>query len=112
MAKKILVVDDELDMRTYVTTLLETSGYRPISAKDGIEGLELARKNRPALIILDVMMPKDSGINMYREIRKDPTLKEIPVIMLSGLSRKTFLPFSEGSGRVQRRKDPRTRGLH
>ena len=90
MAKKILVVDDELDMRTYVTTLLETSGYRPIAAKDGVQGLELARKNKPALIILDVMMPKDSGINMYREIRKDPTLKEIPVIMLSGLSRKTF----------------------
>ncbi|MBI4776519.1 MAG: response regulator [Deltaproteobacteria bacterium] len=90
MAKKILVVDDELDMRTYVTTLLETSGFHPIAAKDGVQGLELARKNKPALIILDVMMPMESGINMYRELKKDPSLKDTPVIMLSGLSKKTF----------------------
>jgi two-component system phosphate regulon response regulator PhoB len=90
MAIKVLVVDDELDMRTFITTLLETNGYKPISAVDGREGLEIARRSRPALIILDVMMPKESGINMYRELKQDPALKSIPVIMLSALSRKTF----------------------
>jgi two-component system phosphate regulon response regulator PhoB len=90
MAIKVLVVDDELDMRTFVTTLLETNGYKPISAVDGREGLEVARRSRPSLIILDVMMPKESGINMYRELKQDPALKAIPVIMLSALSRKTF----------------------
>jgi two-component system phosphate regulon response regulator PhoB len=90
MAIKVLVVDDELDMRTFITTLLETNGYKPISAVDGREGLEIARRSRPALIILDVMMPKESGINMYRELKQDPTLKAIPVIMLSALSKKTF----------------------
>jgi len=90
MAIKVLVVDDELDMRTFVTTLLETNGYKPISAVDGREGLEVARRTRPSLIILDVMMPKESGINMYRELKQDPALKAIPVIMLSALSRKTF----------------------
>jgi two-component system phosphate regulon response regulator PhoB len=90
MAKKVLVVDDELDMRTYISTLLETSGFKPLLAEDGIQGLVIARRDKPKLIILDVMMPKESGINMYRELRKDPDLKGIPVIMLSALSRKTF----------------------
>jgi len=90
MAKKVLVVDDELDMRTFVTTLLETSGYKPFAAEDGVRGLEMARKEKPSLIILDVMMPKESGINLYRELKSDPDLKDIPVIMLSALSKKTF----------------------
>ena len=90
MAKKVLVVDDELDMRTYISTLLETSGFKPLLAENGIQGLDMARQDKPKLIILDVMMPKESGINMYRELRKDPDLKGIPVIMLSALSRKTF----------------------
>jgi len=90
LTKKVLVVDDELDMRTFITTLLETNGFKPLSAQDGFQGLEVARKNKPSLIILDVMMPRESGINLYRELRSDPDLKDIPVIMLSALSRKTF----------------------
>ena len=90
MAKKVLVVDDELDMRTFIITLLETSGYKPLSANDGVEGLEIARQKKPALVILDVMMPKESGINMYRELKNDPELRNIPVIMLSALAKKTF----------------------
>jgi len=90
MAKKVLVVDDELDMRTFITTLLETNGFKPLTAQDGFQGLEVARKSKPALIILDIMMPKESGINLYRELRNDPELKDIPVIMLSALSKKTF----------------------
>jgi CheY-like chemotaxis protein len=90
MAKKVLVVDDELDMRTFITTLVETAGYRALSAADGKEGLEIARRKKPSLIVLDVMMPRESGINMYRELKLDPELKHIPVIMVSALSKKTF----------------------
>jgi len=90
MAKKVLVVDDELDMRTFITTLLETNGFKTLAAQDGVQGLEMARKNKPSLIILDVMMPRESGIALYRELKGDPDLKEIPVIMLSALSKKTF----------------------
>jgi two-component system phosphate regulon response regulator PhoB len=90
MAKKVLVVDDELDMRTFITTLLEIEGFKPISAEDGIRGLELAREKKPALIILDIMMPRESGIVMYRDVKNDPDLKAIPVIILSALSKKTF----------------------
>ncbi len=90
MAKRVLVVDDELDMRTFLTTLLETSGYKPLSAVDGKEGMEVAREKKPSVIILDVMMPNESGISMYRELKNDPELKDIPVVMLSALSKKTF----------------------
>ena len=83
MAKKILVVDDELDMRTFVTTLLETSGYKPLSAVDGKEGMEIARNKKPSVVILDVMMPNESGIGMYRQLKTDPDLKNIPVIINS-----------------------------
>ena len=92
MAKKrVLVVDDELDMRTFVATLLETSGFKPLVAEDGIQGLEMARRDKPSLIILDIMMPRESGIAMYRSLKTDPALKDIPVIMLSALAKKTFL---------------------
>jgi CheY-like chemotaxis protein len=88
--QKILIIDDELDMRTFLSTLFETSGYKPLIAADGLEGLQKAKENRPGLILLDVMMPKEGGIQMYRELKMDDSLRDIPVIMLSGIARKTF----------------------
>ncbi len=91
MAKKVLVVDDEMDVRTFISTLLEANGYATEQAADGEQGLELVRSLKPALVTLDVMMPKESGIKMYREIKTDPELSDIPVLIISGLARKTFL---------------------
>lgn len=90
MRKKVLVVDDEMDMRVFITTLLETNGYRPLSAVNGKEGLELALEKKPSLVILDVLMPKESGITMYRELRTHAELKRIPVIVCTAVSKKTF----------------------
>lgn len=90
MAARVLIVDDELDMRVFISTLLETNGFKPVSASDGKEGLELARSKKPALIIMDVMMPRESGIFMYREVKKDPELRKVPIIMVSALAKKTF----------------------
>ncbi len=91
MAKKrILVVGDELDMRTFVCTLLGTCGYQSLVASDGEEGIKKARELKPELIILDVMLPKEGGIQMYRQLKTDEQLRHIPVIMLSGISKKTF----------------------
>lgn len=90
---KILIIDDELDMRIFLCNLLGTCGYTPIDAGDRKEGLQKARKEKPALIILDVMMPKEGGIQMYRELKHDMNLKEVPVIMLSTIDRKTFLKY-------------------
>ena len=91
MKKKILVVDDEMDIRIFISTLVETNGYKPFIAKDGEEGLQMVKEHKPDLIILDVMMPKESGLKLYRELRSDNTTKQIPVIMVSAVSRKTFL---------------------
>ena len=89
---KILVVDDELDMRIFVSTVVETLGFEPMVAKDGVDALAKARLNPPALVILDVMMPKiDDGIQTYRQFRTDPGLAHIPIIILSAIAEKTFL---------------------
>ena len=91
MAKKVLNVEDDPDIRMFVTTVLEEHGYIPIMAKDGEEGAKKVKDEKPDLIILDILMPKESGIKMYHELKKDPSLKGIPVVMLSGVSKRTFL---------------------
>jgi CheY-like chemotaxis protein len=91
--KTVLIVEDELDMRIFISTLLETSGYEPIMTRDGTEGLLKAKDIRPDLIILDVMMPGEGGVQMYRQLKTDKTLCDIPVIMLSAVTRKTFAHY-------------------
>lgn len=88
--KTVLIVEDEMDMRIFISTLLETSGYTPVVTRDGKEGLAKAREVSPDLIILDVMMPGEGGVHMYRQLKTDRTLRSIPVIMLSAVARKTF----------------------
>jgi len=90
MKKKILVVDDEMDIRIFISTLLETNGYIPLVAKDGEEGLRMIKESKPDGIILDVMMPKESGLKLYREIKSNENTSQIPVIMCSAVSKKTF----------------------
>lgn len=90
--RKILVVDDESDMRIYLSTVVETMGFEPIVAKDGTEALEKARSVPPALVILDVMMPNiEDGLRTYQQFREDERLGVTPIIMVSAIARKTFL---------------------
>ena len=91
--KKILVVDDEMDMRIYISTVLETGGYKPFSTREGREGIRKAREIQPDLIILDVMMPGEGGAEMYRQLKTDPDLKDIPVIMLSAVKKASFFHY-------------------
>ena len=94
MSKKtVLVVEDELDMRIFISTLLETSGYQPVLTRDGTEGMLKAKDVFPDLIILDVMMPGEGGVQMYRQLKTDQTLCKIPVIMLSAVAQKTFVHY-------------------
>jgi len=85
MATKILVVDDEQDVRTYLHTLFVKEGYEVAMAADGEEGLTVARQYGPDLIFLDIMMPKRTGIMLYRRLKKDEQLSAVPVIILTGL---------------------------
>jgi len=91
MSKKVLVVDDDPDVVTFNVTIVEECGFTPIVAKNGEEGLNLVREQKPDLIILDVLMPRQSGIRLYRELKTDKSLSQIPVILLSAIAKKTFL---------------------
>jgi DNA-binding response OmpR family regulator len=88
--KTVLIVEDELDMRIFISTLLETSGYQPVMTRDGKEGMLKAKDVCPDLIILDVMMPGEGGVQMYRQLKTHDTLCNVPVIMLSAVAKKTF----------------------
>lgn len=92
-SKTILIVDDEMNMRIFLKTLFETSGYQVLTARDGKEGMQKVDQHQPHLIILDVMMPGEGGIAMYRNLKIDPRYAAIPVIMLSGVGLKTFDHF-------------------
>ena len=85
--KKVLIVDDEQSIVTYLTTVLDDGGYATCSAMDGQEGLGVARREKPDLICLDVMMPKRSGVSLYEEIRRDPQLQSTPVMFISAYNR-------------------------
>lgn len=81
--KKILVVDDEPELRTAVKIRLEVEGYDVIAAENGKQCLELARAQKPDLIILDLMMPVMDGYTALKRLKEDPELAKIPVIILS-----------------------------
>ncbi len=103
--KKILVVDDELDIRIFLCNLLGNCGYEPIEAGDKDMGMQMAVREKPALIILDVTMPKETGIQMYRELKEHEDLENIPVIMVSTIDKKTFAYYQKFQG------TPRQKGL-
>ena len=87
MAKKILIIDDEQDMRLYLGTLFRKAGYETETAANGEEGLALAETSRPDLITLDVLMPKGSGVRAYRGLRSSAETRAIPIVVLTGLTR-------------------------
>ena len=87
MAKKVLIIDDEKDMRVYLEALFRKEGFETATAENGEEGLWLAEANRPDLITLDVLMPKKSGVKAYRGLRSSNATKGIPIIVLTGLTR-------------------------
>lgn len=82
----ILVADDDPDILELVTYKLENSGYKVIPVPDGAEAIRCARESQPDLMILDVMMPFHSGIEVTIEIRNDSTLKNVPIILLTARS--------------------------
>ncbi|MGE4357308.1 MAG: response regulator [Candidatus Omnitrophota bacterium] len=83
MRKKILVVDDEEDIREVVKSRLISQGYDVLTAENGLMALSLARREKPDLIILDIMMPNMDGYTTLKELRKDREIGQTPVIMLS-----------------------------
>ena len=83
MAKKILVVDDEMYMLNVVKMRLIANGYEVITASDGLEGLNAARREKPDLMILDVMLPKMDGFKVCRMLKFDDQYQHIPIILFT-----------------------------
>lgn len=88
MQKKILAIDDEADILTFYSEVLEDGNFIPITADTGIEGLKKAREEKPDLIILDIMMPQKNGMMTYKALRRDPDLDSIPVIIITGITKE------------------------
>ena len=96
---KILLIDDDKDFVEATKLVLESKPYEVITAYNGSEGLKQAKAERPDLIILDVIMPVKDGFNAAEELKKDPELQKIPVIMLTSFAERrgeTSLSVSQG----------------
>ena len=86
MAKKVLIIDDEQDVIDYLTDLLQANGFETCFAKDGSEGFEVLKKEKPDLITLDLQMPGDTGTDFYRKIHRSEEFKDIPIVVISGVA--------------------------
>ncbi len=91
----MLVIDDEVDVVTYLVNILEDNGYIPYAAESAEKGMEMLGEVHPSLICLDIMMPKESGISMYTKLRSDPKYSNIPVLIISGYAAEKEFDFRE-----------------
>jgi DNA-binding response OmpR family regulator len=98
-AQKILIVDDEADVIAYLGAFFEDNGFAVSSASDGKEGFEKAKAERPDLITLDITMPEESGVRMFRNLQDDAATAGIPVVILTGVSHD-FKRFIETRNQV------------
>ena len=93
--KTVLIVDDEPDAVEFVEVALsELGGIATVSANDGVNGLQKAKEAKPDLIILDVQMPGKNGFDVFVDLKKEASTKDIPVIMLTGVADKVGIRFS------------------
>lgn len=90
---KILLVDDDVDLIKVMSGVLESKAYEVIVAYNGQEGLEKARKEKPDLVVLDILMPVADGFTFADQFGKDPSLAKIPVLALTSFSESLGQPF-------------------
>lgn len=86
MAKKILIVDDDPNIIAYLEEIFSDNGYETCSAPDGSKALEIVKREKPDLITLDLEMPQEWGPRFYRRLTKEEEFKNIPIIVISGLT--------------------------
>ena len=96
---KILIVDDDLDLANAMQAILESRDYTVVTASDKAGGMKLVRTEKPDLLILDVIMSTWSdGFDMARELKSQSELKDMPILMLTGVKDKTGIDFKSSAG--------------
>ena len=97
---RILIVDDSDDNVVYMSQILQHYGFDYDVARSGAEALEAMRKATPSLVLLDVMMPKQSGVSVYLEMKDDPKLEDVPIVFVTGASLATGVDMMTGEPRL------------
>jgi CheY-like chemotaxis protein len=94
--KDFLIVDDSEESVVFLSEILEEYGYSHRVARNGKEAIAAMREKRPDLVFLDVMMPQKGGVAVYNEMRRDPELKDVPVLIITGASEATGVDMRTG----------------
>lgn len=97
---KVLIVDDDLTLREMYAERMKIEGYDVYVAKDGEEGIALAKKINPNVVLLDIMMPGTNGFGVLETLQKDPATEKIPILMLSALIQDENKEKSKTAGAV------------
>lgn len=107
MARKtVLVVDDEPEFVAVTKALIESRGYRVLTARDGEQGVQIARAEKPDLILLDVTMPRRDGFSSLYDLRHDDRTRAIPVILLTAMAERQGVRFSVDRVRAYMGEEP------
>ena len=95
--EEVLIVDDSEATVVFLSQIVEDNGYRFRVARDGKDAIASIKERRPDLILLDIMMPRKSGINVFRDVKGDPDLNAIPIIIVTGASEATGVDIATGT---------------
>ncbi|UCH84362.1 MAG: response regulator [Candidatus Latescibacterota bacterium] len=95
-SRKILVVEDDEQTLLFISQILENHDYQFMVARDGAAALEVMKADPPSLVLLDIMMPRKSGVTVYQQMTKDDKLKKIPIIFVTGASEVTGVDMQTG----------------
>jgi len=100
VGKNVLLADDDETVRTLLRIVLEKNGLTVTTAEDGREALDLIRRQRPDLILLDLKMPRLNGYQLFAELKSDEALKSIPIIVITALTRESEREDEEWARRM------------
>ncbi len=94
--KQFMIVDDSEESREFMGAILESNGYAYRAASGGTEAMKVMSETKPDMVLLDIMMPDKNGLFVFKDIKKDPELKDIPVIFITGVSDETGVNVQTG----------------
>jgi CheY-like chemotaxis protein len=104
-AHHILVVEDSDESIAYMSEILEEHGYQYAVAQDGKAAMDAMRNKRPDLVLLDIMMPRKSGISVFQQMKRDPNLDKVPVVFVTGASEVTGVEMKTGQEKPRQTYD-------